>query len=116
MATKKLSEIAHAPAPPATTDTVIGVGSGTTDYQYTLAQLNFELFTSGSVPAFQGSPGTPFQVAFDGSGNLYICYAPNTWAKFSNVAPFGTQPGSVFTLQTQPQTVTQFRPKKWQIM
>lgn len=39
MAVLKLSQIAAAPAPPALTDTVIGVGGGTTDYQYTLAQL-----------------------------------------------------------------------------
>jgi hypothetical protein len=39
MAVQKLSQIAAAPAPPALTDTVIGVGSGTTDYQYTLAQI-----------------------------------------------------------------------------
>ena len=41
------------------------------------------------VPANQGSAGTPFQFAFDGVGNLYVCYAANTWAKFLNAAPFG---------------------------
>lgn len=39
MAVLKLSQIATAPSPPALTDTVIGVSGTTTDYQYTLAQL-----------------------------------------------------------------------------
>lgn len=50
------------------------------------------LFTlAASVPVNQHSPGTPYQVAFDAQGNLYICYATNTWAKYTNTAPFGPQ-------------------------
>lgn len=39
MAVSKLSQIAASGGNPATTDTVVGVGGGTTDLQYTLAQL-----------------------------------------------------------------------------
>lgn len=39
MASVKLSQIAQAGSPPSLTDTVIGVGSGTTDFQYTLSQI-----------------------------------------------------------------------------
>ncbi len=49
---------------------------------------------AANPPVYQHSPGTPYQVAFDGAGNLYICYATNTWAKYLNVAPFGPQPPS----------------------
>ncbi len=47
------------------------------------------LFTlAPNVPNSPTSPGTPFQVAFDVLGNLYVCYALNSWAKYTNVAPF----------------------------
>jgi hypothetical protein len=43
-----------------------------------------DLFTlAGSVPAHSNSPGTPYQIAWDGSGNLYICYQTNTWARYT---------------------------------
>ncbi len=52
------------------------------------------LFTlAPGVPINQHSQGHPYQVAFDAQGNLYICYATNTWAKYTNVAPFGPQRG-----------------------
>ncbi len=34
------------------------------------------------------SPGTPFEVFFDGAGNLFVCFAPNQWAMYANTAPF----------------------------
>jgi hypothetical protein len=40
MAVSKLSQIADASSPPALTDTLVGVGGGTTDYQYTLQQVS----------------------------------------------------------------------------
>lgn len=47
-----------------------------------------------SPPASDTSPGSPYQIAFDSSGNLYFCYAPNTWSKYLNTAPFGGAPGA----------------------
>lgn len=46
---------------------------------------------TATVPTNNTSAGVPFQFTFDGSGNLYICYATNTWAKYTNVAPFSSQ-------------------------
>ena len=43
------------------------------------------------APINQSSPGVQYEVAFDASGNLYIAWATNTWAKYTNVAPFGPQ-------------------------
>jgi hypothetical protein len=34
------------------------------------------------------SSGTPYEVFFDGAGNLFVCYAPNQWAMYTNTAPF----------------------------
>jgi len=39
-------------------------------------------------PLSTNSPGTPYQIAFDSDGNLYFCYAPNTWSRYFNTAPF----------------------------
>jgi hypothetical protein len=47
------------------------------------------LNVASTPPANTNSPGTPYTFAFDASGNLYICWAPNTWAKYFNAAPFG---------------------------
>lgn len=47
------------------------------------------IFHVGTVPVTSTDPGTPFSYALDNAGNLYVCYAPNTWAKFFNMAPFG---------------------------
>lgn len=36
-----------------------------------------------TAPAHHNSTGVAGQAAYDGSGNLYICYATNSWAKFA---------------------------------
>lgn len=112
MATKKFSEIQPSASPPAGTDQVVGVGGGTTDLLYSLNQIKTfigSLFTLvATPPANQSSIGTPYQLAFDGTGNLYICYANNTWAKYLNAAPFGIQSPGRFVLTTT-STVIWFR-------
>jgi hypothetical protein len=35
-----------------------------------------------SAPSNFNSPGTAGQIAVDGSGNFYVCYGTNAWAKF----------------------------------
>ena len=42
-------------------------------------------FYTTTIPAAAGDPGRPFQFTFDGVGNLYVCYATNTWGKYLNV-------------------------------
>ena len=49
MTNVKLSQIASAPTAPALTDTVVGVHSGTTDYQYSLGQIQAAVGGGGSV-------------------------------------------------------------------
>jgi hypothetical protein len=70
----KFSQIATASSPPASTDTVIGVGGGTTDRQYSISQLssavggflpaganlNFYVSTSGSDSNSGTTSGSPF--------------------------------------------------------
>lgn len=36
-----------------------------------------------SVPSAPNSAGTAGQIAYDVGGNLYVCVATNTWAKFT---------------------------------
>jgi hypothetical protein len=92
MATKRLSDITPAGSPPALTDTVVGVQqSGPNDLRYTFSQVasTVNLFSLVmNPPSSQNAPGTPYQLAFDSQGNLYICYSTNTWAKYTNAAPF----------------------------
>ena len=40
---------------------------------------------SGYVPATSAGGGSVGQIAFDSSGNFYLCYAINTWLKFTGV-------------------------------
>jgi hypothetical protein len=40
------------------------------------------------APGGHGSTGTPGQIAYDSSGNLYVCYAANSWAKFTGSTSF----------------------------
>lgn len=40
-----------------------------------------------AVPATDTDPGNPGQVAFDGAGHFYLCYAANSWLQFTG-APF----------------------------
>lgn len=54
MATTKLSQIAAATPPILSTDTIIGVQSGTTDVQYTFRQAYFALVANGLRPALPG--------------------------------------------------------------
>lgn len=69
MAVKKLSEIALAGAPPALTDTVIGVGAETTDLQYTIAQLRSSIVAL-TVGTTEISGGTTGRVLYDNAGVL----------------------------------------------
>lgn len=55
MATLKLSQIATSPSPPALTDTVVGVGSGTTDFQYPLSQIQTTMGLGSGVPLKVGT-------------------------------------------------------------
>lgn len=57
--------------------------------QVMLTALAQDLFQETTAPLNNTSAGTPLQFAFDASGNLYICWAANTWAQYTNVAPFG---------------------------
>ena len=36
-----------------------------------------------TAPTANNDPGTAGQAAYDSGGNLYVCVATNTWAKFS---------------------------------
>jgi hypothetical protein len=36
------------------------------------------------APATHSSTGTPGQIAYDASGNLYFCYAANSWARLGS--------------------------------
>ena len=113
----KFSQIAPAPAPPATTDVLVGVQSPTgtpIDYLYTIAQLAAVIgLQVVAPPASSDSPGTPYQLAFDGGGNLYFCYAPNTWSKYLNTAPFGlvhilTEGGDFLDTEALDRLITEF--------
>ena len=42
---------------------------------------------SGIYPAHYNSLGTASTIAYDPSGNVYVCYAPNTWVR---LGPAGT--------------------------
>jgi hypothetical protein len=68
------------------------------------------LYDQQPAPLTDTDPGTPYRVAFDGIGNMFVCYAANKWAKFSNVAPFGvnriTQAGDNRISQAGDQRVT----------
>ena len=52
-------------------------------------EWNAEHLLAGPAPITDSSPGTTGQMAFDGSGNFYIAYAPNSWARFSGTLAFG---------------------------
>src|SRR5271166_3840873 len=67
MAVSKLSAIASAGSPPASTDTVIGVGGGTTDYQYTLAQIATSIVPAGANPSATAGPA-----AVNGSATTFM--------------------------------------------
>ena len=57
--------------------------------QVMLTALAQDLFQEiSTAPLTNTSAGTPLQFAFDASGNLYMCWATNTWAQYTNVAPF----------------------------
>jgi hypothetical protein len=66
-------------------------GGGATHSGYSVAwdnegniidpNLGFTVTRAPSVPAHASTLGTPGQVAMDGSGNLYWCYATNQWAR-----------------------------------
>lgn len=47
------------------------------------ARLDPNVLLWVTAPANSSSPGTVGQVARDGSGNFYVCYATNSWAKFA---------------------------------
>lgn len=88
MAFKKFSQITLAAAPPATTDTIIGVGGGTTDLQYTVAQLITTMSSGLSIGTtaivggtntgdilYNSGPGTlqeAHDVKYTGSGNISL--------------------------------------------
>lgn len=62
--------------------------------QVMLTALAQDLFQETTAPISNMSTGVPLQFAFDASGNLYMCWASNTWAKYTNVAPFGSGGGN----------------------
>lgn len=76
MAVSKLSQIANAPAPPALTDTVIGVSSGSTDYQFSLSQIA----TTVAPSRTKLSGNTNFYVATTGSDSNTGLSSGQAWA------------------------------------
>jgi hypothetical protein len=72
MPVKKLSQITLAGSPPLTTDTVIGVGGGTTDLQYSLSQIATTVggmlsLTINTTPIIGGTPGS---ILYDNAGTV----------------------------------------------
>ena len=42
-----------------------------------------------TAPTTSNDPGVPGSLAYDVSGNLYLCYATNKWVKFTGSTAFG---------------------------
>jgi len=89
MAVRRLSEIALAGAPPASTDTVVGVGAGTIDLRYTVAQIG---------TAIGPSPGS--YLTEDGVSRKFSAVAANS----SPIAPTDTLMGVQGTTDVQYKT------------
>lgn len=48
-----------------------------------------QLLTWNTIgPGSHSATGTPGQIAYDSSGNLYICYATNSWVKITGTTSF----------------------------
>lgn len=44
------------------------------------------------APAADDSPGRAGQISYDSSGNFYLDYGPNMWAKFTGTLIWPVQP------------------------
>lgn len=83
MATKKLSEIALAASQPALSDTVVGVGSGTTDLQYTLSQIKSSVGARTRLTA-----STIYYVSTTGSDSNDGLTPATAWATLQHAVDF----------------------------
>lgn len=58
------------------------IGNGST-ISFLRADGTYSTPIGSNPPQHFGDPGTPGQVETDSSGNLYVCYSANRWAKFT---------------------------------
>ena len=88
----KLSEIALANTPPASSDTVVGVRGGNTDQQFTLTQLASTIGGGGGG----GTSAVTYYIAANGSDANNGTSQSTPWQTITHVNSVVVQPGTAF--------------------